>query len=142
MENTTNPNALDKRSPINPFSAWGFEDVKYTATASGDESTVVLEDPQFDSNLIEDSMKNEVANNAPFVVKRSLNGMPEAFDTNNDASVYPNVATNAYGMDKDLQPEREQGETLNYYGIQADDLKKYGEAESGSGSGSGNGTGN
>ena len=113
---------LDRR---NPFAAWGHEEVKYSAVDS--DTSVALEQARFESNLIKDYMKNEVADNAEFVVKTTLNGMPEAFDSNNDASVYPNVATNAYGMKKELQPEREPGENLEYYGIQADDLKKYGE---------------
>ena len=104
----------------NPFAPWGHEEIKYSA----DE----LEKPGFESSLIADSMKNEVAENAAFVIKTIIGeNMPEAFGTNNDASVYPNVATNAYGFNKDLQPKREPGENLEYYGIQADDLKKYGE---------------
>lgn len=114
----------------NPFAAWGHEEVKYGVTASADGSIVALEQVGFESSLIDDEMKNEVANNAAFVTKTIMGeNMPEAFGTNNEVTVYPNVATNAYGMDKDLQPEREPGETLDYYGIQADDLKKYDEGD-------------
>ena len=112
---------LDNR---NPFAAWGHEEVKYSVEDS--ETSVALGQARFESNLIEDYMKNEVANNAAFTPKTIIGDeMPEAFGTNNDATVYPNVATNAYGMNKDLQPEREPGETLDYYGIQGADLEKY-----------------
>ncbi len=117
----------------NPFAPWGFhEDYKYTAEASEDNSTIVLETPKFNSKLTNAKMKNVVAENAEFKVKTldgESYGMPENFGTNNDTTVYPNVATNAYGMDKDLQPVREQGENLEYYGIQGADLEKYNDAE-------------
>lgn len=112
---------LDRR---NPFAAWGHEEVKYSAVDS--DTSVALGQARFASSLIADSMKNEVANNATFVTKTIIDDeMPEAFGTNNEVTVYPNVATNAYGMNKDLQPEREPGETLDYYGIQGADLEKY-----------------
>lgn len=136
----------DKMIPVdnrNPFAPWGFhEEYKYTSTESDDNSTIVLENPEFNSKLIEPGMKNKIAENAEFEVK-TLNGeeygMPDNFGTNNDTTVYPNVATNAYGFDQKLQPVRQPGENLEYYGIQAEDLKLYSEAEESENTGNGEG---
>lgn len=113
----------DTRIPMdqrNPFAPWGFEEVKYGVEASADGSIVELENNGFEGQLTDDNMYNEIA------VNNSYEANPqESFFTNNDTQKYEPVATHAYGFDKDLQPEREAGEPLNYYGIQADDLKLY-----------------
>lgn len=115
----------DTRIPMdqrNPFAAWGIEEVKYGVKASEDGSIVALKNKGFEGQLTEDNMYNKV------VVNNSYEANPqESFFTNNDTQKYDTPVTHAYGFDKDKQPEREAGEPLNYYGIQADDLKKYDE---------------
>ena len=115
----------DKKIPMdqrNPFAPWGFEEVKYSSKASEDGSIVKLDNNGFEGQLTDDNMYNEIAVNDSYEADPQ-----ESFFTNNDTQKYEPVATHAYGLKKELQPEREAGEPLNYYGIQADDLKKYDE---------------
>ena len=116
----------DKKIPMdqrNPFAPWGFEEVKYSVGASEDGSIVELENNGFEGQLTDNGMYNEIVVNTNYAADPQ-----ESFFTNNDTQKYEPVATHAYGFNKDLQPEREAGEPLNYYGIQAEDLKLY-EAE-------------
>lgn len=116
----------DKKIPMdqrNPFAPWGFEEVKYSSKASEDGSIVKLDNNGFEGQLTDDNMYNEIAVNDSYEADPQ-----ESFFTNNDTQKYEPVATHAYGFKKELQPEREAGEPLNYYGIQAEDLKLY-EAE-------------
>lgn len=116
----------DKKIPMdqrNPFAPWGFEEVKYSVEASEDGSIVELENNGFEGQLTDSGMYNEIVVNTNYAADPQ-----ESFFTNNDTQKYEPVATHAYGFNKDLQPEREAGEPLNYYGIQAEDLKLY-EAE-------------
>lgn len=116
----------DKKIPMdqrNPFAPWGFEEVKYSNKASEDGSIVKLDENGFDGQLTDNGMYNEIVVNTNYAADPQ-----ESFFTNNDTQKYEPVATHAYGFNKDLQPEREAGEPLNYYGIQAEDLKLY-EAE-------------
>ena len=113
----------DKKIPMdqrNPFAPWGFEEVKYSNKASEDGSIVKLDENGFDGQLTDNGMYNEIVVNTNYAADPQ-----ESFFTNNDTQKYEPVATHAYGFDKNLQPEREAGEPLNYYGIQAEDLKLY-----------------
>jgi len=118
----------DTRIPMdqrNPFAPWGFEEVKYGVEASEDGSIVELDNNGFEGQLTNDNMYNEIAVNNNYEANPQ-----ESFFTNNDTQKYEPVATHAYGFKKELQPEREAGEPLNYYGIQAVDLKLYETEES------------
>jgi len=118
----------DKKIPMdqrNPFAPWGFEEVKYSSKASEDGSIVKLGNNGFEGQLTDDNMYNEIAVNDSYEADPQ-----ESFFTNNDTQKYEPVATHAYGFKKELQPEREAGEPLNYYGIQAEDLKLYETEES------------
>ena len=93
---------------------------------------IPFEKKLFGSVLDKEKYKNNIASTPEFQVK-TLNGeeygMTESFGTNNESESYTQVATNAYGFRKSLQPKYEMSESLDYYGIHADDWGLYGEPE-------------
>lgn len=118
---------LDTR---NPFAAWGFEQEVYGVNVpeTDDSGIVELEEKGFINETVVDEAYNEVA--TPISGEAFANSVKgEAFFTNNEVMLPTELKTKAYGDDQQLQREYPAGESLNYYGNEADDLKLYGDAE-------------
>lgn len=118
---------LDTR---NPFAAWGFEQEVYAVNvAEGDDSGIVkLEEKGFINETVVDEDYNQVAQ--PITAQEYSENHTEqaSFFTNNENMLPTSLATKAYGDNQELQREYPAGESLNYYGNEADDLKLYGDA--------------
>ena len=100
---------LDKR---NPFASWGFEQEVYTTEdniEAGYQNPLATEESRY--NTVEEGK-------LPLDAKTS-------FFTNNENMSPVAIQNYALGFDVKLQPEYNSTEELHYYGIQADDLKKY-----------------
>ena len=120
---------LDTR---NPFAAWGFEQEVYGVEA--DEANGIIEyveedNKGFVNETVVDDAYNVVAE--PVTEFQTVNEDQEqmSFFTNNENMLPTSLANKAYGEDQTLQREYPAGESLNYYGNEADDLKLYGDDE-------------
>lgn len=108
------------KSSINPFASWGIEELKYSIEAAEETNIVELKEKGFTSKLTDDHLftvidedrKSFLSDVGNFTVPAS-----ETFFGSNE-SINPSVLTHAYALESDLQPEREAGENLNYYGAQ------------------------
>ena len=101
---------LDKR---NPFAVWGFEQEVYTTAddiTAGYQNPVAADETKY--NTVAEMPNVELDNQASFF-------------TNNENMSPVQIQNYALHMDNELQPEYHSAEELHYYGIQADDLKKY-----------------
>lgn len=101
---------LDKR---NPFASWGFEQEVYTTEdniEAGYQNPVAADETKYNTVA---EMPNANLNNQ------------SSFFTNNENMNPVQIQNYALHMDNELQPEYNSTEELHYYGIQADDLKKY-----------------
>lgn len=105
----------------NPFAAWGFEEEKYAVNANAVDGFNEFEGAGFVNETVVDGVYNVTA--TPVDAETYANTVKgEAFFTNNEVMLPTELETKAYGNDTDLQREYPAGESLNYYGIQADDL--------------------
>lgn len=107
---------LDKR---NPFASWGFEQEVYTTEdniKAGYQNPLATEETRY--NTVEEGPVDKDGNKLPFDSKAT-------FFTNNENMSPVAIQNYALGFDATLQPEYHSAEELHYYGIQADDLKKY-----------------
>ena len=119
---------LDTR---NPFASWGFEEEKYAANvAEGDDSGInKLNENGFINETVVDEAYNKVAE--PMTAEKYSEQHTDqmSFFTNNENMLPTELQNKAYSNNKELQREYPAGESLNYYGNEADDLKLYGEPE-------------
>lgn len=117
---------LDTR---NPFAAWGFEEERYAVNvAQGDDSGInELEEKGFENETVVDKAYNKVAEPISAGEYSEQHSDQDSFFTNNENMLPTSLANKAYGDDQTLQREYPAGESLNYYGNEADDLKLYGE---------------
>jgi outer membrane biosynthesis protein TonB len=119
---------LDTR---NPFASWGFEEEKYAANvAEGDDSGInKLEGNGFINETVIDEAYNKVAEPMTADKYSEQHTDQMSFFTNNENMLPTELQNKAYGNNQELQREYPAGESLNYYGNEADDLKLYGDAE-------------
>ena len=115
----------------NPFAAWGFEQEVYGVQA--DEANGILEFTDdvkgfVNETVIEDAY-NEVAEPMSAEAYSEQHSDQASFFTNNENMLPSALQTKAYGERKDLQREYPAGESLNYYGNEADDLNLYGRTD-------------
>jgi hypothetical protein len=119
---------LDNR---NPFAAWGFEEEKYGVAV--DEANGINEYTEdvkgFVNETVVDEAYNKVAEPISAEEYSEQHTDQMSFFTNNENMLPTSLANKAYGNDQELQREYPAGESLNYYGNEADDLKLYGEGE-------------
>lgn len=119
---------LDTR---NPFAAWGFEEEKYAVNvAAGDDSGInKLEEKGFINETVVDGAYNKVAEPISADAYSEQHTDKASFFTNNENMLPTSLANKAYGEDQELQREYPAGESLNYYGNEADDLNLYGRTD-------------
>lgn len=101
---------LDKR---NPFASWGFEQEVYTTNdniEAGYQNPIAAEETNY--NTVAEGTQLSFDSKAVFF-------------TNNENMSPVAIQNYALGFDNNKQPEYNSNEELHYYGIQADDLKKY-----------------
>ena len=117
---------LDTR---NPFAAWGFEQEVYAVNvATGDDSGIVkLEEKGFINETVVEDAYNKVAEPISAAEYSEQHSDQASFFTNNENMLPTALETKAYGDNQELQREYPAGESLNYYGNEADDLKLYGD---------------
>lgn len=117
---------LDTR---NPFAAWGFEEEKYAVNvAAGDDSGInELEEKGFINETVVDNAYNEVAEPISAEEYSEQHSDQASFFTNNENMLPTELQNKAYGYNKELQRDYPAGESLNYYGNEADDLHLYGD---------------
>ena len=109
----------------NPFAAWGFEEEKYAVNANAVDGFNEFEGAGFINETAQyEESYNVVAE--PIDAETYANTVAgEAFLTNNEVMLPTELQTKAYGLNATggrIQPVYPAGESLNYYGIQADDL--------------------
>ena len=116
----------------NPFAAWGFEQEVYGVQA--DETNGILEYTEdvkgFVNETVVDDAYNKVAEPISAEAYSEQHTDIESFFTNNENMLPSALGTKAYGDDQSLQREYPAGETLDYYGNEADDLHLYGDTPS------------
>lgn len=115
---------LDNR---NPFAAWGFEEEKYGVKV--DEANGIEDVKGFVNETVVDKAYNKVAEPISAKDYSEQHTGQMSFFTNNENMLPTSLANKAYGNNQELQREYPAGESLNYYGNEADDLKLYGESE-------------
>jgi hypothetical protein len=107
---------LDKR---NPFASWGFEQEVYTTLdniEAGYQNPIAADETNY--NTVAEGPVDENGNKLPFDGQAT-------FFTNNENMSPVAIQNYALGFNNNIQPEYNSNEELHYYGIQADDLKKY-----------------
>lgn len=86
-----------------------------------------LETKGFINETVVDNAYNEVAKPITAAKYAEQHSGRVSFFTNNENMLPSALETKAYGDNKDLQREYPAGESLNYYGNEADDLHLYGD---------------